>query len=474
MQLCWCDQPLQRPSLRQLRIMLLHLMSNKIDTSSAAFDRKWNQLLPRRPPQVTTGDKPPLMNGAPPKAGFDPESPRLDASLLTQVGSLKSDSDLSNDDRTGSVSSPVNELSLEAELSTLAGNRSVDTLHNTNDSGDNELVASSNKETTQTDEDSPSKPAHENAVAEVHRSNKATGDSLNLDDGNSDSTLDLSGVCPPPNHALVTSTPKKSAADDSGDIYDTVMSTDSTLYDTALTSQHSISQTEEELDQREQKKTFAAMLQTVTSFDPDDSDLSSAMEADSVVEKNFGDVTMTELIGTDEVGTLAKVGAATTGGKDEAESTGGSSQEKIDAVTDASDKTDMVKGSSGNTGAVTVTSDKTDISTDMSETVTNKTDTLTDKIDTMTVKSDTVQGKTDTVKDKTDIVTDKTDIVADKTDIVADKTDTVKDKTDTVADKTDTVADKTDIVTGGPEKTDTSDMMSSTDNTDITSGKTEP
>ena len=469
MQLCWCGQPLQRPSLRQLRIMLLHLMSNKIDTSSAAFDRKWNQLLPRRPPQVTAGDKLPLTNGAPPKAGFDPDSPRLDASLLTQVGSLKSDSDLSNDDRTGSVSSPVNELSLEAELSTLAGNRSVDLLHNTDDSGDNELVASSNKETTKTDEDSPSKLGHENVVAEVHRSNKATGDSLNLDDSKSDSTLDLSGVCPPPNHALVTSTPKKSAADDSCDIYDTVMSTDSTLYDTALTSQRteSVSQSEEELDQREQKKTFAAMLQTVTSFDPDDSDLSSAMEVDSVVEKNFEEVTITEPLGTDTVGTLAKVVAATTGGKDEAESTGGSSQEKIDAVTDASDKTDMVKGSSGNTGAVTVTSDKTDISTDMSETVTNKTDSLTDKIDTMTVKSDTVQGKTDTVKDKTDIVTDKTDIVADKTDIVADKTDTVKDKTDTVA-------DKTDIVTGGPEKTDTSDMMSSTDNTDITSGKTEP
>ena len=436
MQLCWCDQPLQRPSLRQLRIMLLHLMSNKIDTSSAAFDRKWNQLLPRRPPQVTGEDKAPLTNGAPPsgKAGFDRDSPRLDASLLTQVGSLMSDSDLSTtDDRTGSVSSPVNELSLEAELSTLAGNRSVDTLHNTEDSlsVENELVASSNKDSIQSDEDSPSKPALENVIAEVHRSNKATGDSLTMDDSKSDSTLDLSGAYPRPNHALVTSTPKKSA-DDSGDIYDTVMQTDSTLYDTALTSQQSISQSEE-CDQREQKK-FAAMLQTVTSFEPDDSELSSAMEADSVVEKYFGEVTITEPLGTDKVGTLPKV-VVTTGGKDEPESTGSN----IDAgtVTDASDKADIFKDLSDNIDTVTVTSDKTDISTDMSEAVRNKTDTL--------------MGKIDAVKDKTDTFTDKTD--------------TVKDTTDKVANKTDTVTDK-------PEKTDTADTKSS-DDTDITIGKPE-
>lgn len=49
MSLCWLS-PAQRPSLRELRIMLLHLRSTReeLDTSTLAdFDRKWNQLMPR-------------------------------------------------------------------------------------------------------------------------------------------------------------------------------------------------------------------------------------------------------------------------------------------------------------------------------------------------------------------------------------------------------------------------------------------
>lgn len=46
MELCWLD-PAQRPSLRELRIMLLHLQSSKDELDTHAFDQKWNQLLPR-------------------------------------------------------------------------------------------------------------------------------------------------------------------------------------------------------------------------------------------------------------------------------------------------------------------------------------------------------------------------------------------------------------------------------------------
>jgi len=50
MSLCWLA-PAQRPSLRELRIMLLHLRSSRdeLDTSTLGdFDRKWNQLMPRQ------------------------------------------------------------------------------------------------------------------------------------------------------------------------------------------------------------------------------------------------------------------------------------------------------------------------------------------------------------------------------------------------------------------------------------------
>lgn len=46
MELCWLA-PAQRPSLRELRIMLLHLQSSKDELDTHAFDHKWNQLLPR-------------------------------------------------------------------------------------------------------------------------------------------------------------------------------------------------------------------------------------------------------------------------------------------------------------------------------------------------------------------------------------------------------------------------------------------
>jgi len=46
MKMCWAE-PTQRPSLRELRIMLLHLRSSKDQSDTAAFDERWNQLMPR-------------------------------------------------------------------------------------------------------------------------------------------------------------------------------------------------------------------------------------------------------------------------------------------------------------------------------------------------------------------------------------------------------------------------------------------
>lgn len=46
MEMCWMA-PAQRPSLRELRIMLLHLQSSKDELDALAFDQKWSQLMPR-------------------------------------------------------------------------------------------------------------------------------------------------------------------------------------------------------------------------------------------------------------------------------------------------------------------------------------------------------------------------------------------------------------------------------------------
>ena len=46
MSLCWLA-PAQRPSLRELRIMLLHLRSSRDELEVSEFDRRWNQLMPR-------------------------------------------------------------------------------------------------------------------------------------------------------------------------------------------------------------------------------------------------------------------------------------------------------------------------------------------------------------------------------------------------------------------------------------------
>lgn len=47
--MCWQASPGNRASLRELRIMLLHLHSaSRGDPDTASFDQKWNQLMPRQ------------------------------------------------------------------------------------------------------------------------------------------------------------------------------------------------------------------------------------------------------------------------------------------------------------------------------------------------------------------------------------------------------------------------------------------
>lgn len=47
MQRCWLE-PVQRPSVRELLIMLLHLQTQTDQSDMSEFDQKWNQLMPRQ------------------------------------------------------------------------------------------------------------------------------------------------------------------------------------------------------------------------------------------------------------------------------------------------------------------------------------------------------------------------------------------------------------------------------------------
>jgi hypothetical protein len=150
MEMCWHTAPGQRASLRELRIMLLHLRSAVRENPSADFDQKWNQLMPRRivirstsaaisclstctRPHLTplTLTWAPLSGSARP-VSFESDFSELNASVTAQAGSLQpsvwSQSAAATPDSTGVVasdgglpdsyviSSPVNEMSLAAEL----------------------------------------------------------------------------------------------------------------------------------------------------------------------------------------------------------------------------------------------------------------------------------------------------------------------------------------------------------------------
>ena len=160
MELCWLE-PSQRPSLRELRIMLLHLQSSKDELDGVSFDQKWNQLMPRHAPSLelqsdsvdydlAAQDKTfnlynqKSTNSTIPRIAtrdfddlrlssdfyhrsFDSDFSELNASLLAQAGSLQPslmslsrlDSPLEDsvpEHLRSSLAFPVNELSLETEL----------------------------------------------------------------------------------------------------------------------------------------------------------------------------------------------------------------------------------------------------------------------------------------------------------------------------------------------------------------------
>jgi hypothetical protein len=137
MEMCWHTAPGQRASLRELRIMLLHLRSAVRDNgdpeSTAVFDQKWNQLMPRHvisttvvvePHSSLTSDVKSLATDAVDvdlgtlTGGKHPITFESPAGLIAQsavsaqpvVPSGRSFQELVN------ASSPVNELSLAAEL----------------------------------------------------------------------------------------------------------------------------------------------------------------------------------------------------------------------------------------------------------------------------------------------------------------------------------------------------------------------
>lgn len=159
--MCWQDSPGNRASLRELRIMLLHLHSaSRGDPDTASFDQKWNQLMPRQP----------LPNAEDPSAGSGNNSARsqvvdiVDIDLGTISGNAtqpdflepkRSPDDIkppvtSNADNLAmppstSAQSPVNEMSLAAELGALGmfeGPSNDDTKYVSKDGAENSHTTS--------------------------------------------------------------------------------------------------------------------------------------------------------------------------------------------------------------------------------------------------------------------------------------------------------------------------------------------
>jgi hypothetical protein len=123
-QLCQSERS-QRPSLRELKIMLLHLMSYReaTDKASDSFQQKWNQLMPRRlhgnaaaasspaPLSVTS-----LPNTSTPLVGQGQGHGEIVTSDMVQHGRRQRHTSATAVSRISAPSSPVNELSLEDEL----------------------------------------------------------------------------------------------------------------------------------------------------------------------------------------------------------------------------------------------------------------------------------------------------------------------------------------------------------------------
>lgn len=130
MEMCWHRIPGQRASLRELRIMLLHLRSAVRDNPEASvdFEQKWNQLMPRRvmtdhtEPRATTVDIHTVatkdldvdlgtLSGAARPVSFESDFSELNTSVSAQAGSLQpsvwSQSTSVTPDSAGMISSDV-------------------------------------------------------------------------------------------------------------------------------------------------------------------------------------------------------------------------------------------------------------------------------------------------------------------------------------------------------------------------------
>jgi len=89
MSLCWLA-PAQRPSLRDLRIMLLHLRSSRDEPEFSEFDQRWERLMPRSPPAIVTTLPSVISNTA------DDEEAEMNFSLAPSARPKRSPADMQN------------------------------------------------------------------------------------------------------------------------------------------------------------------------------------------------------------------------------------------------------------------------------------------------------------------------------------------------------------------------------------------
>jgi len=181
MQMCWQDSPGNRASLRELRIMLLHLHSaSRGDPDTTSFDQKWNQLMPR---QLSSVEDPSISSGhsfvhpvvdvdlgtvsgssAQPADFLEPNT------LANHVLSPETSSSFSANADNSETKSPVNEMSLAAELG-----GTFQSYHSDNDEDVNVKYMCENVDSSHT-------TAHISVLAEIHseKSVAQLADSLNV------------------------------------------------------------------------------------------------------------------------------------------------------------------------------------------------------------------------------------------------------------------------------------------------------
>lgn len=278
MQLCQLEGS-QRPSLRELKIMLLHLMSYRdaVDKASDSFQQKWNQLMPRRlQNRVATSSassSPVIMSRPLPSAVPNASTPISSghgrseivasvtvhreadrSSLASERGDWQPLSPGPVITKFNTPSSPVNELSLEDELGAVGGKRGVEGFGN-------DAFADENDSTNQT-----------SSWCELPASDEQ-GDRNRL-------------------HAFVTSTPHKAAPEnDDFLVVSRTSASNTSQYETALTSQlSSQGQGQSSSIAALSHNQFSTWLQTVPmSFDGDDGDSLNEASTASDMHRTVGD-----------------------------------------------------------------------------------------------------------------------------------------------------------------------------------------